>query len=95
MTITIDRHIYDDACVSKCVYSCLDEVSIERTINGNNEVLTITPKTDTFSEDAFRLTFFECLNDYKLRNIIAEETKDIRTLLYAKAFMDCEDLNIE
>ena len=31
----------------------------------------------------------------KLRQIIKDETKDIRTILYAKAFADCEELSEE
>lgn len=34
------------------------------------------------------------LNDYKLREIVEKETHDIRTILYAKAFADCEDLEV-
>jgi His-Xaa-Ser system protein HxsD len=34
------------------------------------------------------------LNDYKLRDIIESETHDIKTILYAKAFVDDEELDI-
>ena len=39
--------------------------------------------------------FFEKLNDYKLREVIDKETKDIRTILYAKAFGDFDDITEE
>lgn len=35
------------------------------------------------------------LNDYKLRQIIEDETHEIRTILYAKAFADFEDIELE
>ena len=35
---------------------------------------------------------FTTLNDYKLRQIIEEETHDIRVILYAKAFSDFDEL---
>lgn len=35
---------------------------------------------------------FTALNDYKLRQIIEEETHDIRVILYAKAFSDFDEL---
>jgi len=35
------------------------------------------------------------LNDYKLRQTIDDETRDIRTILYAKAFADDENLTLE
>lgn len=33
------------------------------------------------------------LNDYKLRQVIEDETHDIRTILYAKAFADFDDID--
>ena len=36
---------------------------------------------------------FNALNDYKLRQIIEDETHDIRTILYAKAFADFDDID--
>ena len=35
------------------------------------------------------------LNDYKLREIISNETKEIKTILYAKAFAEDENLKEE
>ena len=43
-------------------------------------------------ELSFKKLFFEKLNDFKLRGIIDEETKEIRTILYAKAFGDFDDI---
>lgn len=37
----------------------------------------------------------EVLNDYKLRQIIENETHDIRTILYIKAFGDIDENNDE
>ena len=96
MTIEINSVIYNDACVSKCVYSFLNEVSIERRLIGESEFIDISPKCAiNFNTEDFRHRFLERLNDYKLRDIVAEETKDIRTLLYATAFMDGDNLNID
>ena len=39
--------------------------------------------------------FWSSLNDFKLRERIKEETKDIRTILYVKAFSDCDNLTEE
>jgi His-Xaa-Ser system protein HxsD len=35
------------------------------------------------------------LNDFKLREVVANETRDIKTILYAKAFADDEDFSEE
>ena len=58
-------------------------------MEGFNEILQIEGVVDELS---FKKLFFEKLNDFKLRGIIDEETKEIRTILYAKAFGDFDDI---
>lgn len=81
MKLQIDRKIYSDSCISKVVYWLSDQYTIVRRLEGDNEVITIE---DVGDEDSLRKVFFEKLNDYKLRGIIESETKDIRTILYAR-----------
>lgn len=96
MIIKVDKSIYSDACISKCVYSFLSDYIIIRSSDENNEVINISSKSgNPIDEEGLYATWSDRLNDYKLRCIIEQETKDIRTLLYAKAFMDCDDLTIE
>lgn len=92
MTLRIDRKIYPDSCISKVVYWLSDQYTIERRLEGDEELLSIDGK---INEDQLRKTILEKLNDYKLRGIIDAETKDIRTILYAKAFGDFDDLTVE
>lgn len=92
MKLQIDRKIYSDSCISKVVYWLSDQYTIVRRLEGDNEVITIE---DVGDEDSLRKVFFEKLNDYKLRGIIESETKDIRTILYAKAFGDFDDITEE
>ena len=92
MKIEIDRNIYSDSCISKVVYWFADKYAINRQLNGNIESLTIE---EVDNEPLFKQMFFEKLNDYKLRGIIDAETKDIRTILYAKAFGDFDGLTEE
>ena len=40
-----------------------------------------------------KIKVFNTLNDYKLRQVIEDETHDIRTILYAKAFADFDDID--
>lgn len=93
MELHIDKRIYSDACISKAVYSLAKAYTINRSlIDDNTESLIITPikhEEDKHIEDVL----FAALNDYKLRQIIEEETHDIRTILYAKAFADFDDLD--
>ena len=96
MILTIDRQIYSDACISKVVYWLSDQYAIERGLNGNSEVLSITRNDgQPIEKNQLQAQILQMLNDYKLRQIIDDETRDIRTILYAKAFADDENLTIE
>lgn len=91
MTIEIDRNIYSDIVISKVVYWLSSKYIIKRTILGDTEELDIK-----FSEDEKEITeeeFYRLLNDYKLRDLVAKETKEIKTILYAKAFADDENFS--
>ena len=89
MILKIDRSVYSDSCISKSIYALADKYSIQRSIEGNNEVLVVLPQnTVAFDEVIARRVVVDTLNDFKLRCIIEEETKDVRTIIYAKAFAD-------
>lgn len=89
MILKIDRAVYSDSCISKSIYALADKYSIQRSIEEGDEILDILPKkTDVYDEVIIRREIVDMLNDFKLRCIIEEETKDIRTIIYAKAFAD-------
>lgn len=88
MTITVDRQIYDDVCISKAIYSLSDTYTFSRSLDGNLEIIEVTSKT---GQDIDECKFFDALNDFKLRGIINNETKDIKTILFAKAFGDLDE----
>lgn len=93
MELRIDKRIYSDACVSKTVYSLAKNYTVNRSLVDNNtELLTIIPISHV-DDKCIEEIFLAALNDYKLRQIIEEETHDIRTILYAKAFADFEDID--
>ena len=87
MEIKVDRNIYSDSCISKVVYLLSEKFSIARTFVNNYEILTIIHKTD----DDFDVNdFWDKMNDFKLREII---NRDIKTILYAKAFGEFDNLD--
>ena len=88
MTITVDRQIYDDACISKAIYSLSDMYTFSRSLDNDLEIIDVTSKT---GQDFDECKFFDALNDFKLRGIINNETKDIKTILFAKAFGDLDE----
>lgn len=93
-SIQVDRQIYDDAVISKAVYWYTKDFVINRSANNNIETVTFQPKQKTFSgkdQEDFLQKFNQTLVDYKLRQIIEQETKEIRTILYVKAFSNSDD----
>jgi His-Xaa-Ser system protein HxsD len=93
-SIKIDRQIYSDAVISKAIYWHTANFMIDRIINDNTETITFQSKINNFPENEYDnvlAKFNQDLNDYKLRQIISEETKDVRTILYVKAFANNDD----
>lgn len=88
MTITVDRQIYDDVCISKAIYSLSDIYTFSRSVDNNVEVIEVISK---IGQDVNESKIFDVLNDFKLRGIINKETKDIKTILFVKAFGDLDE----
>lgn len=93
MELKIDRNIYSDACISKAIYSLSKDYAISRNLEGNVENLNIIPLGEKQEQCRIEAQIFNALNDYKLRQVIEDETHDIRTILYAKAFADFDDID--
>jgi His-Xaa-Ser system protein HxsD len=93
MELKIDRNIYSDACISKAVYSLSKDYSIRRTLENNVETLSVTSLDEEKEPSLVEAQIFNTLNDFKLRQVIEDETHDIRTILYAKAFADFDDID--
>ena len=85
-----------DLVLSTVAYWLSGEYAVERTLNGGTEVWKISRSDGApFDGAELKARILRELNDQKLREIIKAETKDIRTILYAKAFADCDDLSEE
>ena len=87
--------MYSDSCISKSVYALADRYSILRRVDGQSEILEVQPVGhDAELEESVRNEIVNTLNDFKLRCLIEEETKDIRTIIYAKAFADYTESSV-
>lgn len=96
MTIEIDRRIYNDSVISKAIYWLSGDYIIVRSLlNDITESISITAKLGSINERELEVKLLQTLNDFKLRQIVADETRDIKTILYAKAFAEDEDLSEE
>lgn len=91
--IKVDRKIYNDAVISKVCYWLTKDYIVHRSLDGDIESLCFERKdAQSIDEHQLLCSVNEMLNDYKLRQIIENETHDIRTILYAKAFADSDDV---
>ena len=93
MVFTIDKRIYNDNVISKVVYWLSGDYSIVRkTIDEYSEQVEINAINKDIKDGSVEVRITQLLNDFKLRQIVADETRDIKTILYAKAFAEDEEL---
>ena len=80
--------MYSDSVISKAVSWMSGEYIIERTMPYEfTECLNIEPIGSPVDDDhGIRVRMTGLLNDFKLREAVARETRDIKTILYARAF---------
>ena len=96
MTLIIDKRVYNDSVISKIVYWMSGDYKIVRTsLDEFSEQIELIATNAESSESLVEEKFFQLLNDFKLRQIVADETRDIKTILYAKAFAEDEELSEE
>lgn len=95
MRLTLDRRIFSDRVISKAVYWLSGDYTISRNMKDDSteEITSFAKSGDLADDKAFQRRLADALNDFKLREIVADETRDIKTILYAKAFAEDEDLN--
>lgn len=92
VTIVVDRNVFSDEVITKAVYWETGNYRVSRKLVGTEEEITFQHGTElSEKEDLLRERFVQHLNDFKLRQIVDEETKDIRTILYIKAFATGDD----
>ena len=93
ISFQIDRNIFSDEVISKAVYWESGLYTISRSLDGSVETISFDDNgKGVEDEKALRERFFKRLNDLKVQQIVNDETKDIRTILYIKAFAGSEDL---
>lgn len=89
--VKIDLGIYSKEVVTKVVYW----LSRDFTIMQDREDKTMTLSLESqnvVSWDEVKKHISQMLTDYKMREVITAETKDIRNILFIKAFANVEDL---
>ena len=89
--IKIDSDIYSKEVVTKVVYWLSRDFTIMQGVEGENWTLSLeNPNTVDWDEVKKRLS--QLLTDYQMRELITAETKDIRNILFIKAFANVQEL---
>lgn len=89
--VKIDANIYSKEVITKVVYWLSNDFTIMQGLEGKDWTLTLEAQHDvTWNDIKKRLS--QLLTDYQMREVIAEETKDIKNILYIKAFANVEEL---
>ena len=90
VVLDVDRSIYDESVIDKVLYWWGgDYVITRRNIPGTTIQTIVFSAPNPITQETFdkmRQKLSADFVDYKNRAIIASETRDLRNLLYAKAF---------
>jgi His-Xaa-Ser system protein HxsD len=99
--LVVDLSIFNEHVLSKVVYFLTEDYLIyQQNLENNHQSIIFEKKQGVLSDNEFRLLkekINQLLIDYKNRDIINMETKNIRDILYIKAFAnndDYEDFNL-
>lgn len=92
LNLVIDGGLYNEAVVFKCFYWLCRDLKVEISGDGTEFKVIIRPKnTDTILDwENLLEKIRQGLIDFKLRDIVNQETKTIRELIVAKAFAHYE-----
>ena len=87
----IDNEVYSKRVIAKVLYWLSDNFIISSSQDGKFTSVKIRSK-ETISDWGFaEEKISELFCDYAMREVVLEETKDIRNILYIKAFSNIED----
>jgi len=84
--IDVDKEIYSLTVLHKCFYWYTGKYSLDICALDSTYLITISDVTTAEEKDALIQKIRKDLIDFKTREIISIETKNIRDLLIAKAF---------
>jgi hypothetical protein bacD2_20666 len=95
VVLNVDKSIYDESVIDKVLYWwTADYVITRQNIPGTTIQTIVFSAPDPITREAFekmRQKLSADFIDYKNRAIIAAETRDLRNILYAKAFANSDD----
>ena len=90
-SFVVDTKVFSMDVVRKVLYWLSNTYIIQSTSNGNNVYIEITSMQSFSNWLEVEKTVSQMFCDFALRETISEETKDIRNILYIKAFSNVDD----
>ncbi len=95
VTVIADTAIYNDSVISKVLYWLSAEFIItrENVSDSTRQKITLTAAKEFTSVELEKMKarLSRDFADYKTREIVRQETQDIRNILYVKAFANSDD----
>lgn len=89
--VRIDSGIYSKEVVVKVLYWLSRDFTVMESKDGKDLVLSLESQNAAVWDDV-KKRLSQLLTDYQMREVIAAETKDIRNILFIKAFSNVEEL---
>lgn len=89
--VEIDSGIYSKEVVAKAVYWLSRDFTITQNLEDSIWLLSLESH-DVVNWDDVKKRLSQLLTDYQMREVINAETKDIKNILYIKAFANVEEL---
>lgn len=89
--VKIDSGIYSKEVIAKVAYWLSRNFTIMQSIEGNIWTLSLDSH-DVVNWEEVKGHLSQLLTDYRMREVIIAETKDIKNILYIKAFANVEEL---
>lgn len=92
LTLQIDSKIYNEAVVFKCFYWLCKDLEVDISLQKDVYIVLISGKDSALHMNWDNLIekIKQSLIDFKLRDIVNQETRTIRELIVAKAFAHFE-----
>lgn len=90
--VIVDGNLYSSNVIHKCFYWYGDKYSVNITSDGTDFRIELSELTKEGSIERIIPKIKTDLIDFKTREIISSETKNIREILIAKAFAHGEEL---
>lgn len=87
---SLNEELYNEDVIYKCFYWYGADFNIDINKINSTFLINITSKLGTINHNELVLKIKQDLIDFKLRDIVTKETKNIRELLIAKAFANFE-----